>query len=229
MMIGIGSAFLSRGAPTEAPERRQIVTSQTSPLSRAPALASLIFYIVRNETRESHEIIAAGRPRPAERTEPLGPDDSFAIVGRLRGRAYWYVVWFDTRGAVEVVGASPHPSQDFRFPLDPYARAEPDKKDPPGTHLVLVVAGPLPPDEVERQLKKSLQGITSPPQLQRGERWHYPVAADDESDEPNIPTRSGKVTRTKDLLPSDYLVEIRNRLRGIPVHPLRAFFVSTKP
>jgi serine/threonine protein kinase len=191
----------------------------------APALDRLDFYFDRGDgTKDTHHLVAAARGLAAASAEPLGRKDSFVIDGRFHRPTYWYVVWIDTSGVVDVLEASPDQRSDFRYPLAPRGRAYPDEEDPPGSHVILVVAGALPPDEAKVLLKERLGKIGKPPALHRGEPWHYPLVADGE------PTRSGRFKQADpgNLWPSDYLADVQQRLRDFPAQPLHAFFLSTQ-
>jgi len=110
----------------------------------APPLERLFFYFDRNGFKEERHLVTAGRGTHDVSAEPLGPKDSFVIDGRFRQPTYWYVVWIDTAGVVDVMEVSPDERSDLRFPIDPRGRAYPNPQDPPGTHLILVAGGSTP-------------------------------------------------------------------------------------
>jgi len=199
-------------------------------LPEACVLEQLAFSFIRNGTRDTHLVVTAGRPTAKRPAAPLGPDDVFVIEGRFERPTFWYVVWVDPTGAVEVIEASANSRTNLRFPLEPDSGAYPDPKDPPGTHLVLLIAGAIPSAEAKSRLEDLLRGLPKPPAIQPEEPWHCTLVGSSESQEIATATRGGKAKPLAPghRLPSDYLADIRQRLRGAAVQPVHAFFLSTK-
>jgi len=199
----------------------------------APRLETLVFAFYRKGRKqpEEYQFVDGDRRTAAASTAPLGPDDTFVIEGRFQKPTYWYIIWLDTKGVADVMEASPNQRNDLRFPLDPDTGAYPDSKDPIGTHLVLLTAGAMPPSQAKARLKELVAGSLKPPVLSPGQPWHYTLDGTHVSrDESAAKTRGGKTKPlgAEDRLSTRYLEDIQQRLRGDPVQPLHAFFVSTK-
>jgi len=232
LALALGWLRLNRPINRNGPERPDTVAPIPLTEFAAPALDQLNFRFDRGGWQDPYAVVKAGRGLDVRAADPLGPNDFFIIDGLFRQPTYWYVIWFDTNGGASLDEAAPDRRSDIRFPLEPSGRMRPDKNDPPGTHMILLAAGSMPPDQVKARLEKLLSGIGKPPALNRRDPWHIALVGDAGADKPADPTRSGGAVhgiKAEDRWASDYLADIRQRLRGAPVQPLHAFFVSTQP
>jgi hypothetical protein len=133
---------------------------------------------------------------------PLGPKDAFKLRGHFNQPTYWYLVLIDTKGMVEVPLSPEVQQADVEFPVRKDKFATFDPNDPAGNNLLLLLAGQLPPGEGKPLLMEKLHGVDKPPTINRG-------------------------LIEKDLLPSDYLRTIRQRLpEGVEM--VHAVFVLTR-
>jgi hypothetical protein len=204
--------------------------SETPAPFSAPRLDNLELIFVRDHAsfRETHKLVEDGRGLAPEATVPLGPGDAFVLHGSLTSPANWYRVWIDTTGKVTVTWISPGPVAELRYPTGRQKGIAPDSEDPPGTHLVLVLAGALPPNQAIAQLTERLDRIGKPPVLQANEAWHCSMTEDGRRTRLPGSFRSPQETDLGSILPLDYLAEIRDRLKGSPVQALHAIFLSTR-
>src|SRR5262249_21194777 len=113
--------------------------------------------------------------QPVEPIEPtLTPGDDFKLVGEFSRPTYWYLVWIDTQGKAKVEGRSDTFQTRLEYPGREDRFGHVDPADPPGMHLLLLVAGAAPPSEAVKGLEKGLANIGRPPaQLPR--RWAVQV------------------------------------------------------
>jgi hypothetical protein len=130
-----------------------------------PLLEYLALFVQRGgQPLDSRNLVFRGLGRDVRRLAPLKPGDSFQLRGEFRQPTYWYVLWFDTAGAVTVSESSRGRQQGVVFPADP---ATPfvtvNEADPPGVHLVLLGAGSLPPEAAADRLLAQLRGTGKPP------------------------------------------------------------------
>jgi hypothetical protein len=182
--------------------------AEASPLS----LENLRLYVLRkgDNTPLYRDLVSKGAEQDLEPlAPPLRPVDQFRLVGQLNRPAYWYLVWIDTGGAVTVPVHSEGKQTAVRYPTreDLWANVDPD--DPPGVHLLLLVAGSIAPDQGKPQLEAQLKGVGRPPPV-LPRRWSVVVRGAREKLGPGI------------VLPSDYLQAVETRLpAGLePVHGL---------
>jgi hypothetical protein len=138
---------------------------------------------------------------------PLRPVDDFRLVGQLNRPAYWYLVWIDTGADVSVPAYSEGMQTAVRYPAREDRSANVDPDDPPGVHLLLLVAGDVAPERGKPLLEEQLKGVGRPPPV-LPRRWSVVVRGAREKLAPGIP------------LPSDYLQAVEARLPpGLePVH-----------
>ncbi len=107
-------------------------------------------------------------------------------------------MWFDTAGVVKVEGHSPAPQTLVEYPAgDDFIGVNPD--DPPGIHLLALVAGRMSPGEALPLLEQRLADVGKPPTtLPR--RWSEQVRG------------AGRKFGEPVVLPSRYLRGIAERL-----------------
>jgi hypothetical protein len=93
---------------------------------------------------------------------PLRPVDDFQLVGDFRQATSWSLIWFDSGGGVSVPAASEQPQTHVQYPARADLMVNVDPKDPPGVHLLLLVAGSA--NASKASLEKCLAGLGQPPQ-----------------------------------------------------------------
>jgi serine/threonine protein kinase len=103
----------------------------------------------------------------AEEPEPIDPPlralDDFRLAGQLTRPAHWYIVWVDTAGRVKVAGRSQGREAEVGYPRSAKAKMSVDPADPPGIHLLVLVAGSVSLPDAEGQLEERLRDIGPPP------------------------------------------------------------------
>lgn len=124
-----------------------------------------------NDQSETYALIDAGTAAGAISDGRLAPDEAFSLAGHFNGPCHWQLLWLDTRGEWNMPEAPPAAVQDFAYPLSKKKVAV-DSDDPPGTHLLLIVASRLPISQ--GKLLESLSAVATPPKV--GLRCWAPVA-----------------------------------------------------
>jgi serine/threonine protein kinase/thiol-disulfide isomerase/thioredoxin len=146
------------------------------------------------------KLVANGLEQELEPIDPpLTPDDHFKLVGTFQQPTCWYLLWFNTAGLVEVVAHADAPQMEVQYPIragrmQPFAPV-----DPPGVHMLLLVAGPRPPAKGVEWLADQLEGIGRPP-VELPKRWSIQLR--DAQGERPMPS----------LLPAHHLQAIKDRL-----------------
>lgn len=192
-----------------APWFRQSPSSSLSPrwpVAVSPRLQELILAIERSddgngETRgETHGLVVQGREAEFGRLAPLGPKDTFRLEGEFQQPTYWYVLWFDTAGVMKVEECSPERRPKLEFPADPVENmVSVNPADPAGVHLLLLVAGSVPPNIAEPQLTAQLGGVGKPPFQEPPPATHLLRGA-------------GARVASKTPLASDYLKQLQDNM-----------------
>jgi hypothetical protein len=172
---------------------------------RVPTLSQLLFFFQRKgQENMGHQALVRDRKDvPFDLPAAFKPQDGVRLEGRFEAPAQWYLLWVDTNGQVTVQGRSAGPQAEIEVPprIGGKAHMLPlSEGDPPGVHLLVLVAGSLPSPPGEESLKESLKGIGSPPpalatencmQLLRGPGAPVPVEG---------------------VSPSSYIQSLRSRL-----------------
>jgi hypothetical protein len=146
------------------------------PRQPEPSLDNLRLYVRRNRDDQRmvcHDLVSDGRTGDLAPIEPLGPSDDFKLHGRFSQPTYWYLVWIDSAGESSVPAVSEGLQQDVDYPVgDQVVQVSPN--DPPGLHLLLLVAGTIAPVEGRTLLQDRFVGIGKPP-VALPRRWSEPV------------------------------------------------------
>jgi hypothetical protein len=147
------------------------------PLSRPATLEGLTLTVRRDQIDDrkfAWPLVRNGKEEVPRSLDPLGPKDDFRLDGRLDRPAPWYLLWFDTRGAVTVAASPPAPQADVRYPerIDRMQAADP--ADPHGVHLLVLVVGPSPADQGRDLLAQNLRDVGRPPQA-LPQPWAVPL------------------------------------------------------
>jgi hypothetical protein len=144
-------------------------------LGSPPALEALRFTVRRDGDNGRvffRDLVSGGaglEPGPIEPALHV-PQDDFRLVGRFRQPTCWYLVWIDTSGRAKVEGHSEGKRAEVRYPASADRMAPVDSSDPAGVHLLVLIAGAVPPPEGEHQLAARLAGVGPPPQVMP-RRW----------------------------------------------------------
>ena len=130
-----------------------------------PNLKRMELYVRRKGDDRSIKgwpLVADGEQHSVLALDPLRPDDDFNLTAEFREPTYWYLVWFDTAGAVEVSGPLDHKAVSMQYPSDD-AFVSVNPADPEGMHLLVLVASSKrmnPQDITDR-----LRGVEKPAEL----------------------------------------------------------------
>jgi hypothetical protein len=160
----LGAGLLSSPVPGPPP------VPATAPEAACPGLQELTLLVQRGAGRpgvaryERHRLVARGAEQEVAHLTPLAPADSFRLEGAFEQPASWHLVWVDTNGRVTVAESCARRQRAVAYPGGPgpeFQRVDP--RDPPGVHLLLLVAGPLPPAQAKAQLEVRLAGLGKPP------------------------------------------------------------------
>jgi len=108
--------------------------------------------------RELVGIDPGQEPEPID--PPLGPRDHFRLEGRLNRPAYWCLFWFDTTAEVNAVAESTGAWTEVHYPPRGDRMMSVSPEDPPGVHLLVLVAGAAAPDGGKEALIGRLRGMT---------------------------------------------------------------------
>jgi serine/threonine protein kinase len=151
--------------PTVA-SRRPTDASQPDPVdTQIPPVAvreATLFVRRGGDDNAMERLTLSGSHNESERTfKPLGPNDDFKLNVEFDRPTYWYVVWLDTKGVVEVAAHAQQPEKIVEYPGGNHLVSV-DPSDPAGVHLILVLASDLPPDKIETQLRHRLVGVGPP-------------------------------------------------------------------
>jgi hypothetical protein len=102
----------------------------------------------------------AGKSRPE--LDPLASDDDFKIRVEFNRPTHWCLVWIDTAGVVDVVTHSQQPERLAEYPAgDNLVGVNP--RDPPGVHLLLLLASNRKPQEFQDEVRQRLDDVGPPP------------------------------------------------------------------
>jgi hypothetical protein len=133
-------------------------------------------------------------------------------VGRLNRPATWYLLWFDPVGGEPTVVRSEQPRQDVEYPPGKGMTQKINPADPPGVHLLLLVADTAGSDDATKQLKLQLKDVGKPPPA-LPPRWAVQLRS------------PGDTVPLARRIPSDYLKEVSERMPG-SFEPIQAIFLE---
>jgi hypothetical protein len=115
--------------------------------------------------QETYSLVRDGQNFSSLPDDSLARDELFKLEGRFATPCYWRLLWLDTRGRWSAADAPAQEQQQFFYPLNK-TMVEVDRDDPPGTHLLVVIAGNKP---IGEQLLENLS--TTPPPFERLMFW----------------------------------------------------------
>jgi hypothetical protein len=184
-----------------------------------PVLKDMTFYIRRSGNSDhiyQKKLVALGLEQETEPINPpLAQEDDFKLVGAFTQPTYWYLLWFDTAGLVEVVAHVETPQVGVQYPSRADAMQSINPADPPGVHLLVLSAGAAAAESSVAALARRFEGVGKPP-AQLPKRW-------------SLQLRGAGVERSLPgaLLPDHYLQGIKDRLpQGL--QPVQAIFLQTR-
>lgn len=96
--------------------------------------------------QESYALVRDGENLGSLPNESLARDELFKLEGRFATPCFWRLFWLDTRGRWSPAEAPAEKQQPFFYPLN-RTMVEVDRDDPPGLHLLVVIAGDNPVGE----------------------------------------------------------------------------------
>ena len=135
-------------------------------------------------------------------SHPLLARRDFKLQAEFNRHTYWYLAWIDTKGTAQIAARSEHPEKTLEYPQRNQLVAV-DPKDPPGLHLLLILASDRPPQEVEPELQQRLAAV-GPPMLADGKLLSVAVSRG-----------AGSIHPTQATLDPDYFARIESRLPGM--------------
>jgi serine/threonine protein kinase len=98
---------------------------------------------------------------------PLGPGDDFKLHAEFNRPTYWCLAWIDTKGAVEIPARAERPQKTAEYPPGNQLVGI-NAADPPGCHLLLLLASDQPLGDLGSQLLARLADLGPPPSLPSG-------------------------------------------------------------
>jgi hypothetical protein len=194
-----------------------MVTKWISGTPGPAVLKELAIYLRRGDDRgapDCLELVANGRDREVEPIRPpLSPKDHFQLDGAFERPTHWYLAWFDTQGQATVAAQSDVPQVELEYPIGKMVRVNP--KDPPGVHVLVLMAGTGSRIESAELLKGRFQGIGAPPP-QLPQRWAGQFRGP-----------GGTIPAPNHVSPSKYLRAIQDRMPP-GLEQVYALFLETK-
>ena len=126
-------------------------------------LKDMTFY-VRRGGNSAHiyqkKLVANGLEQEIEPIDPpLAPEDDFKLVGAFTQPTYWYLLWFDTAGLVEIVAHAETPQVGVQYPSRADAMQSVNPADPPGVHLLVLAAGAAAAEARVAALARGFEGV----------------------------------------------------------------------
>jgi hypothetical protein len=126
-----------------------------------PVLERLELYVQRPPV-EGLRLVSGGRECDVPALEPLKPGQVFKLEGQFRRPTHWYLLWFDSAGKMTVQAHSERRQTRVEYPAGNVGvPVHPD--DPAGVHLLLLVAGAVPPAAGKGRLQAHLGDVGAPP------------------------------------------------------------------
>ena len=135
-----------------------------------PSLKELEIFVRRNRNDDNiikYKFVNLGKETevdplgPQTEVDPLGPQDDFHITATFSRPTYWYLIWFDSAGQVNLVAHSEQPTLVASYPMgDTMVSVNP--ADPKGHHLLLLLAGTLRPQQAIVLLEQSFRDLGAP-------------------------------------------------------------------
>lgn len=119
-----------------------------------------------DEEQVPYSLVSDGQNVAALPEEKLDADEAFRLEGRFASPCFWRLLWLDTSGRWSMGDAPDQTQADFFYPLN-RKMVTIAAEDPPGTHLLVMVAGEKP---LGRQVLTSL-AVTPPPSFEQPVFW----------------------------------------------------------
>lgn len=166
---------------------------------------------ILDEQQEPFALIEAGQNVAAFPEDRLAADEAFKLEGRFAAPCFWRLFWLDTRGRWSAPAAPAKEQSDLYYPLSRKMTTV-ASEDPPGTHLLIIVAGNKP---IGGEPPANLS-TGPPPPCERLVFWSNSEAA--------IPRGAGREVETID----SYLTSLAARLPG-GQQLVAALFLPTEP
>jgi hypothetical protein len=164
LVFGPGCGGESAGITTPAPAAKPI-----------PSLGLLDLLLQRKGQKTvRYALVTAGKDEAGGTLDPLRPKELVRLEGKFEAPVQWYLVWIDTSGDVSIQGRSAGPQAEIEVPPEDKKRQHRMLEfgnDPSGVHLLVLVAGQVPPPAGEELLKQSLAGIGRPPNVEDTPSW----------------------------------------------------------
>jgi hypothetical protein len=175
-----------------------------NPPAPSPVLKELTFYVRRGGDSEHiyrKNLVVNGLEQELEPIDPpLAPEDDFKLIGAFQQPTYWYLLWFDTAGQVEVAAHSDTPQTEVQFPIRKESMELVNPADPPGVHWLLLVAGSVPPAKGVPRLVRQFEGVGKPP-AELAKQWNLQLRG-----------AGGERPVDSNLFPVAFLHAIKHRL-----------------
>jgi serine/threonine protein kinase len=207
--------FAVAGAATIVLVAAVLYRSLPGPHPPAVAVDQLRLTVRRGENNKAsfyRDLVSHGVEEDPDPIDPPlhVPRDDFRLAGRLTRAAFWYLLWIDTSGKVSLPFQSDGKQDEIHVPAQADKMLSIDPADPAGIHLLVLVAGSVPPAAGGELLAERLRTVGRPPQ-NIPKHW---------SAQPRGPGAEREAPAASD--PSDYLSSIQERMPpGLaPVHVL---------
>jgi hypothetical protein len=132
------------------------------PIDDVVVRKSTLFVRRRGDDQTIERITLTDHPQDNPLAEhPLRGTDDFKLRAELSRAAHWCLVWLDTRGQVQIATRSEKPESVVEFPAGDHMVGV-DPQDPPGLHLLLLVATDGPARDIEAELQSRLGQLGKP-------------------------------------------------------------------
>jgi serine/threonine protein kinase len=165
-----------------------------------PNMKTLKFYVQDGNTQQLYVwdlVNTSSENSPLDR--PVRKQDRLRLEGELDQSCYWYVLWFDTNGNAEIVEHSNGKQAAVGFPLEEGVRVSVNENDPPGVHLLLLVAGWERPTEAMLQaLLDQMKDVGKP--VRPPQHWPGTLRGQRRDQAPSMPLAAGYLKRIEDRL-----------------------------
>jgi hypothetical protein len=126
----------------------------------------------------------------------------FKLHAEFNRPTYWYLVWLDTKGLVQIAARSERPDKVADYPPGNQLVSV-DPHDPAGMHLLLLLAGDEPSSEIAGEVEHCLAGIGPPPKVALGKSTPLGVTRG-----------AGRVQATTANLDPAYFQRVQRQLPG---------------
>lgn len=175
---------------------------QEKPAARFEALELNVALIqggrALDEQEGTYSLIDEGQNVAVFPEERLTADEAFQLQGRFAAPCVWRLLWLDTSRNWSMADAPDKEQTEFFYPLSrKMVTVAPE--DPPGTHLLVIVAGDKP---LGRQLLAELPA-TPPPSCERPMFWSNSASATSRGAGREFETINSYLASLAEQLPED--------------------------